>query len=136
MAIATAFNPTRYSVFSLRPAAWTGEGEAQWEHWDKWAMRNGILDKHGQPSLKKVKYLIRHHCLAATVRKTCIPSTFHSYHPITNKPIYRNQTRIVVYARFPDQLSWTPEQWQECYRVLFSRSQSWKRKGKGNKRKK
>ena len=53
MARASAFNATPYSVFALRPAAWTGEGEPKWEHWDVWAKRNGILDKNGEPSLKK-----------------------------------------------------------------------------------
>ena len=136
MARATAFNATSHSVFALRPAAWTGEGEPEWEHWDVWAKRNGILDKNGQPSLKKVKFLIRHHCIAATKRKTCIPLTFHSYHPITHKPIYRRQQRIVVYPRFPDQLNWKSEDWQECYQSLFSRSQSWRRKGKSKHKRK
>lgn len=136
MARASAFNATPYSVFALRPAAWTGEGEPHWEHWDVWAKRNGILDKNGEPSLKKVKYLIRHHCLAATKRKDCIPLTFHSYHPVTNEPIYRRQKRIVVYARFPDQLDWKPEDWQEKYQDLFSRCQSRKTKEKRKKRKK
>lgn len=132
--IGTANNATRYSVLALRPAAWTGEGEPKWEHWNIWAKRNGILDKHGEPSLSKVKMLIKHHCLASTVRKTCIPRTFHRYDP-TGNPIYRYQSRIVVYARFPEQLEWTPEQWQDEYSAIFGRSQSYKAKNKRNKRK-
>jgi hypothetical protein len=134
--MANPYRATRYSVLSLRPAAWAGDGVPNWEHWDKWAIRMGILDKHGQPSLKKVKFLIRHHCIAAKLTKNCIPRTLQGYHPVTGKAIYRRMKRIVVHPRFPDQMEWGPEEWQDCYQGLFSRSQSWRGKGKSKKRKK
>lgn len=126
-----AFAVTPYSTLALRPAAPLGRSSIDWYAWDDWAKKNGILDKHGEPSLSKVKMLIKHHYLSATISK-CI-RTFHTYHHITNKPIYRKISRIVVTERFPEQIEWKPEDWQELYKSLFSKSQGNKARGKRHK---
>lgn len=126
-----AFNVTRYSVLALRPAAPVGRSDIDWYAWDDWAKKMELFDKHGKPSLSKVKMLIKHHILSATVSKCIL--TFHSYHPLTKEPIYRQQSRIVVTERCPEQIEWSKEDWQDIYRGLFARSQGNKARGKRRK---
>lgn len=130
---ARAFAATKYSVLALRPAAPPAERSYDaWYHWDGWARKMGILDKHGNPSLSKVKMLIKHHRIAAT--KSKCGYTFHRYDPITGEPIFRRVSRIVVTERCIEQEDWTPEDWQAEYKFLFGRSQANKAKGKRRKR--
>ena len=138
MARSRAFAATRYSVLALRPAKQIRpNGVIQWEHWDTWAERNGIIGKNGKPSLSKVKMLIKHHCLAATLKK--YPATFSgrfAYYPGDDMPdpVFRRMTRIVVAPRFPEQMEWEPWQWQAEYQALFRRSQGNKARGRRTKK--
>lgn len=127
-----AFAATRYSVLALRPARPAESFCNGGYHWDAWARKVGLLDKHGEPSLSKVKMLIKHHVLAATISRDI--ATFHSYHPITNKPIFRKQARIIVKERCLEQKDWDAERWKAEYQALFSRSQANKAKGKRRRR--
>lgn len=137
MSRARAFAATRYSVLALRPARPVRpSGVTVWEPWDSWAKRNGILGRNGKPSLSKVKMLIKHHCLGATLSKC--PETFSGqwrYFPGDDEPmpIFRNMTRIVVAPRFSEQMEWEPWQWQAEYEALFRTSQANKAKGKRRK---
>lgn len=126
-----AYNVTPYSILAFHPAAPIGRSYIEWYAWDDWARKMELLDKHGEPSLSKIKMLVKHHVLSATVSKCIL--TFHSYHPLTGEPIYRQQSRIVVTARCPEQEDWDKETWQELYRGLFGRSQANKAKGKRRK---
>lgn len=127
MGKASPYRATRYSVLALRPAS-PDRDYTQWLHWKVWAKQMVIVDKHGNPSLSKVKMLIKHKCLSAKLTN-CLP-TFHSNHPYTGKKIFRRILAIVVTPRRSDQIKWKAEDWQSQYRFLFSRSQSWKAKHK------
>jgi hypothetical protein len=125
---ARAFAATKFSVLALRPASPQGRSAINWYTWDDFAKKNGLLNKRGEPSLSKVKMLIKHHVLSATKSK-CLP-TFHRINNQTGEQIFRNQSRIVVTERTLDQLEWTPEDWYYQWRGLFGRSQSGKAKHK------
>lgn len=137
MGKARAFAATRYSVLALRPAKpIRPSGVTRWEPWDTWAERNGILGKNGKPSLSKVKMLIKHHCLCATLSKCA--ETFSGKFAIypgddMPAPVFRRMQRIVVSPRLPEQEAWEPWQWQAEYQALFRRSQGNKAKGRRTK---
>lgn len=134
MSRSRAYRATRYSLLALRPAKpIRPSGVTVWEHWDTWAERNGILGKNGKPSLSKVKMLVKHKVLAATLSKC--GQTFSgrfAYYPgdDISDPVFRRMTRIVVAPRCPDQLDWEPWRWQAEYQALFSRAQGNKAKGR------
>jgi hypothetical protein len=125
-----AFSAGKYSLFRYHPAQPQDRSAINWEAWDTWAKRNGILDKHGNPSYSKVKMLIKHHVLAATQKKF---PTFHRINNETGEPIFRDQSRIVVTERCIEQMEWTPEDWFYQWRGLWGRSQGNKARGKRKK---
>jgi hypothetical protein len=105
-----AFSAGKFSLYRYRPSQPAYEN-AKWEKWKPWAQRNGILDKHGNPSYKKWLLLVKRHELSAMQFKN----------------------RIWTAPRFEEQLDWTPEDWQALYKVLFSKSQANKARGKRKK---
>lgn len=125
-----AFSASKYSVFRYRPASPKDRSHVVYEAWDTWAERNGILDKHGNPSKSKVDLLIKRHVLAATVKKF---PTVHRINRETGFPIIQMRSRTVVTEKCAEQENWTPEDWYEQWNILWRKSQKYKAKGKRKK---
>jgi hypothetical protein len=113
-----AYKATPHSILAMHPKSpyRMGGTFVKWVYWKDWAAANGILDKHGNPSVNKVKTLIKYHKIAATVRKAHWRSSGGSV--------------IWVAPAYQEQLAWTAEDWQECHWELYSRSQSLKARKK------